>query len=298
MAAVCILEDRATVVEYVPPARPTSATCSFKDSSGSELSAPAVTVDATNLTIASATSSTVGVLTSSALTPDRSYWHVSANRTGQESLVRCAGATVSDHGFTLEAPPSGNLLEASDTIKGARLTATISAAAAATRGLNYRCEWTVTCADGVVRVYQQPIHVVRCLFEPACTPDAASRYVSNAFPSMGVDRPWGYFVEVARRASARVERKLLGGGRYQHLVGDSQAFVDAGLVALRIELGQEGLVPAGYDVTEYMRRAEQDLSAAVADAVAGLWYDADDSGAVDSAGSETRGLYSMRLVRR
>lgn len=297
MAAVCILEDRSTVIEYVPPARPTSATCSFKDSSGSELSAPTVTVDSSPAaTVSAVTTSTQFTLTGGTLTPGRDYWmSADAGGVATYSLVRVA--RMDPTYCWLEAPPAGGASVGS-AFYGARLTATISAAAAATRGLNYRAEWTVTCADGVVRVYQQPIHVVRCLFEPAVTADAASRYIANAFPSMGVDRPWGYFVEIARRASARVERKLLGGGRYQHLVGDSQAFADAGVVALRIELGQEGLVPAGYDVSEYMRRAEQDLSAAVADAVAGLWYDEDDDGAVDSTGGETRGLYSMRMVRR
>lgn len=294
MGAVYILEDRATVVEYVPPERPASATCSFKDPSGTELLAPTVTVDATNIAVTAVTSSTQFSVATT-LVPGRQYWWVSSDAGGQESLVRVA--RYASGVAYLEAPPPGNSVQVNDTIKGARCTATISAAGAATRALNNRAEWTVTGADSVVRTRQQAIHIVRCLFRDAVLPDEASRYIAGAFPNMHVDRTFGYFYEISRRASARVERKLVAGGRYQHLLGDSAAFGDAGLVALRIELALEGLVPPGYDPSDYVRKTDEELGTAIHEAISGLWYDEDDSASVDTD-REVHGLFSKRLVRR
>lgn len=292
--AVYILEDRSTIIEFVPPQRPASATLAFLDAGGVTLASPTPTVDPTNTTVgATITSSTVFAV-DAAVVPGRQYWLVASESGAHESLVRVAryvGGVAH-----LEAPPPGNNVVDNDLIKGARITATIPSSATGTRALNCRAEWTVTGADGIVRVYQQAIHIVRCLFDPALSPDAASRYLAGAFPHMHVDRPYGYFAELARRASSRVERKLLAGHRYQHLVGDSGAFADAGLVALRIELAQEGLVPPGYDPIGYARATDEELSNAIQEAVASCWYDADDDGVVN-ADTERPGLYSIRAVR-
>lgn len=292
--AVYILEDRSTVIEFVPPQRPASATCSFKDPSGVELAAPTATPDATDTTVGATVTSSTQFQVGAAVVPGRSYWLVSSESGAHESLVRCARYAAST--AHLEAPPPGNSVLTGDAIKGARITATIPSTATGERGLNYRAEWTVAGADGVVRVYQQAIHIVRCLFDPAVSADAASRYLSGAFPSMHVDRPWGYFVELARRASARVERKILAGHRYQHLVGDSAVFGDAGIVALRIELALEGLVPPAYDPTMYAKKTDEELSSAVQEAVASCWYDENDDGVADLE-TERPGLYSIEAVR-
>lgn len=291
--ATYLLENRDGFIEYVSPERPASATLSFKDPSGSELATPTATVDPTSTTVTAVTSTdefTVG----SALVPGREYLWVSTSDGAHASLVRCAeydGRVVK-----LESPPAASVVVVGDLIVGARITATIPASALATRDLHYRAEWTVTGADGLVRVYTQEVHVGRTLFRPACTPDQAARYLSGAFPHLAVERTWGYFAELARRASARVERKLIAGKRYPNLVGDSNAFGDAGLVALRVELAQEGLIPPGFEPTGYMRSQEQALGEAVNEAISGLWYDKDDDGAVGE--NETEGFYAISMVRR
>lgn len=292
--ALYILEDRATAIEFVPPHRPTSATVVFKSADGTTLASPTVTPDATNTTLGTVTSSTVAAI-NAAVVPRRQYWWVSSEAGAHESLVRCARYAAGV--MTLEAPPPGNALTSGDAIKGARLVATIPDTATVERGLNFRAEWTVTCADSVVRIYQQAVHVVRCLFDDAVSVDAASRYLANAFPAMHVDRPFGYFAELARRASARVERKLLASHRYQHLVGDSGVFADAGLVALRIELAHEGLIPPAYDLASYVAKAEdEDLPKAINEALASCWYDEDDDGVASEL--EKPGIFTITAVRR
>lgn len=294
--AVYILENRSTLVEFVPPERPASATCSFKDASGAELAAPAATLDAgVTAQVDTVVTPSQFTVTGSALTPGRQYW-LSGDGGGVPtySLVRIAR---SDPTYTwLEAAPAVEVSNG-EAFYAARLTATIPSTAVGERALNYRMEWTVTGEDGVVRVYQQAIHVVRCLFRAAVTPDEAARYLAGAFPAMQVDRPWGYFAELARRASGRVERKLLAGQRYQHLVGDFAAFTDAGVVALRLELALEGLVPPGYDPANYVTKTDEELGQAIQEATAGLWYDQDDDGVV-LPDTEVGGFYSMKLVRR
>ncbi len=292
--AVYILEDRSTAIEFVPPEPPASATLSFRSPAGVEIVAPSVTVDTTSTTVGTVESSTefdVGA----ALVPGRQYWWTSKDATSVRALVRCAEYATPV--ARLESPPPGSSVQATDTIKGARLTATISTVGSATRGLNHHAEWAVTGLDGVVRVYQQAVHVVRCLFRDAVTADEAARYMAGAFPSMQVDRPFGYFDELAKRASRRVERKLLTGQRYQHLVGNFDVFRDAGLVALRIELAAEGMVPPAYDPTDYVRKTDMELGEAIQEAIQGCWYDDNDDGVVDVQ-TETSGFYSMRLVRR
>lgn len=293
--AVYILEDRSTAIEFVPPEPPTSATISFKSPAGTELVAPAVTVDSTNTTVGINVASQTEFVVGAALTPGRQYWWLSVDSSTARSLVRCAeyAAPVAK----LEAPPPTDVVQYGDTIRGARLTATISTTGSATRALNHHAEWTVTGTDGIVRVYQQAVHVVRCLFREAVMPDEAARYLAGAFPSVSLDRPWGYFAELARRSSRRVERKLLAGQRYQHLVGDHDVFADAGIVALRIELALEGLVPSAFDPIDYVKKTDTELGDAIQEAISGCWYDVNDDGVVDTD-TEVSSFYSMRLVRR
>lgn len=293
--AVYILEDRSTAIEFVPPEPPTSATLSIKTPSGTALEAPTVTVDSTSTTIGATVTTSTQFQVGAALTPGRQYWWTSVDSTSVRGLVRCA--EYDSPIARLESPPPGSTVQQGDTITGARLTATVTSTGSATRDLNHQAVWTVTGTDGIVRIYQQALHVVRCLFRQAVLPADATRYLAGAFPHQNYDRPFGYFSELARRASRRVERKLLAGGRFQHLVGDHDIFADAGIVALRIELALEGMVPPGYDPTDYVAKTEKELGDAIQEAIAGCWYDIDDDGGVDEE-TERSGFYSMAWVRR
>ena len=73
----------------------------------------------------------------------------------------------------------------------------------------------------------------------------AAAFVAAAFPGHYTGRTWGYFAELARRASARVWKRVRKDGRFVELVGDSRAFVDAGVIALRLELAKAFQIHSG-----------------------------------------------------
>lgn len=251
-----------------------------------------MTVDNTTRTVSAVTTNTEVTLAAGDLVPGRSYWWVSSQSGAHAALVRCA---QSDGGVVrLEAPPAGSAIEVGDTFVGARLFAVIPLEATGERALHYHAEWSVTEANGRVSIYQQAVHICRTLFRPAVLPDEAARYLSLNFPAMGYDRPWGYYAELARRASLRVEKQMLAAERHQHLVGDYDVFTGAGVVALRFELANEGLIAPG---TEPMTLEEQDkaIGAAVQLDLAGCWYDDNDNGEVDEG--EVTGFMSFDLER-
>lgn len=289
--AIYVLENRATVVEFVPPERPSTATCSWKDPGGAEISAPTATVDSASGSVSVVTDQDQFTVASVTPVVARQYWMVSGETAKPEALVRCARFNSTT--MYLEGPPPFTVA-ASDTIRGARITVTVPSTA--TRALRYRLEFTITGADSIVRTYQVEVHVCRVLFRAACTADDAKRYVDNAFPSFSAGRPFGYFYELGLRSSRRVERKLLAGEKFQHLYGDHDLFADAGLGALRIELAHEGLVPPTFSPDDYIAKQEVALEKSIAEAIAGRWYDADDDGS--EAETEVRGIHSISMVRR
>jgi hypothetical protein len=183
----------------------------------------------------------------------------------------------------------------SDLIKGARCTASLTTTHTATRGTNHRLVWTVTAASGAVSKYVQIVHIVAQFFREPILADEAARYLSMAFPGRASVANAGYFRELAERSSERVSRKLRATERWPWLVGDQEVFRDCGLVALRIELAQEGMVPPGFDPSGYRRQQEDELDKQFQEAVAQLWIDDNDDGAVDVAEVSTR--FNVSLVR-
>lgn len=293
--AICILENLATVIELVPPERPASATLSFKTKDGAELSTPSCTLDTTSKVVGEVVTKSELVLDSHVgVEPGRQYW-LDRNDGAGGSLVRCAESWSADDRIALEAPPALSEVMVGDVLLGARLTATIPAVAE--RGKHHRAEWTVLGADGVTRKYQQTVHVCRTLFRPPVLADEAARHVAANFPEWGVDKPYGWFAEVARRASLRIERELHKGERFADLVGDFDVFVDAGVVALQLELATEGLYAPGETLEGYKARKLIELGEAVEAAMALTWYDSNDDEVVDEPG-EVAGLMSYELERR
>ena len=295
--AVDILKDAASVVEVYPAAaRPSSATANFYTPGGSVKESPSVSID----TVGSGGTATISTVTSqSVLVVDdatgfvvgRHYWLESAS--GWAAAITIS--EISGTTLTLEANPPGTVA-VSDTIRGLRCYATISAASTVDRDMNYRVEWRVTGADGVLRPYQTMINVVRMEFRAAITPSEASRYVAAAFPGYATGQTAGAWIELASRASNRVRRLMRATGYYPHLVGDQDAFVDAGIISLRIEIAlSEGLVPPGYDPSMYIRDQEAALKRSITEATASAWVDRDADGAVDD--DDVRTLYTMRAVR-
>ena len=292
---VLLPEDVSTAVEYYPPRRPTSATVRFLTSSGTSLLAPSATVDTAAATIATVTDSETITVTVSAgsFVAGRYYWWVSAD--GQESRVLLSqkdGTTL-----TLEWPATRSLPEVNDTLKGARISATITSTATATRAENYLIEWTTTHADSTTWIERQVAHVVRSMGRPAVDAGFAKSCVSTWWPELTRSRGFGFFSDLARRSSDRVWRRLRRTGRFLHLLWDASDFEAAGRVALQLELAHDGYIPGGViDRGSYIDSLEATLNREVEDVVSSRPYDEDDSGSIDEE-TEIKSVNAVSLRR-
>jgi len=294
---IILPEDRATLVEFYPPeSRPSSATVRFLSPAGSSLATPAATVDTLSRTIATVTDAEVYSVTGATGTPaaGRLYWWTSSTDptlTAQVMLSEWTGTT-----WYLEQPAATITGAVGDTFRGARITTTITALAAATRGENYRVEWTVTGADGVVRVYDQVAHVTRKGIRPAMDAGSVRDFVSSAWPDVARRRRFGYFARLASLASDRVWRRIRRGGRFVHLLADSDDFAAAGRIALERELAGINLLPAGIlDIAGYRDELDKQLNAEIEDVLSARPYDDDADGAIDA--TEIRTINAIALRR-
>lgn len=278
---VLLLEDRSTEVEFYPPERPASATCVFLNPSGSSLATPTVTVDTLSRTVSSLDADDAGLVSVTGSTGSpvegRYYWHVPAVTGRGEDMIRLSELAVSAD-FAFDDPPPGGFT-VGDGIRGARLTATIPLAATATRDINYSIRWTVTGADGKVRVYTQLAHVVKTLYRAAVTPALARQHLADCWPDQVSRYRRGWYVDLAERAWSRVWRRVRTAGRYQHLMADPNDFVAAGRIALDIELLSFQLVPSTViDRAQYRAELEAMLQREIDDTIGSRPYDEKDTG--------------------
>jgi hypothetical protein len=278
--AVFVQEKQTTTVRWVPPSRATAATAVFVAPSGSELGTLTPTLDATSRPVATATnafSATLGAGTG-ALVAGREYWL--QNPKQGEALVRVA--TVDGATFSLSDTPAVPL-EAGCVFFGAELQVTLTPALTDKRGILYRIDWAIdeALSGDQVRGFRQVVHICRQLFAPAMTPQRVAQYVGAAFPHAS-KRPFSWFADLAERAAQQVERRLLSSGRLPQLIGDHDLFADCGIIALRLQLALEGLVPAGFDPSMYQDQQEKELTRQLDFATANQWEDENDDGRVSA----------------
>lgn len=302
--AIEVVEDTSASVSFFPDgSAPASATATFFDPEGDTLSTPSVSVasigsggTATITQVDNQTSLRVDDRTG--ISAGDRLFYISARGWSGPVLVSESYTDSGTHYIVLESPPPG-VARVGDTLKGLRLSLTLSAADTKDRGENHRIEYKVTGADSTVRTYQQIVHVVRVQFQAdrICSPTDAARYLSGTFPSYAAALDGGHFDELARRAAGRVLRLLRATGHHAHLIGDQDAFIDCGVIALRIECAlTDGLVPGGYDPATYIETQEKSLAILLRETVSNMWIDYDDDGAVDEA-SELNPLFSIDAVR-
>lgn len=296
---ILLLEDRSATAEFYPPVRPASATLDvYAPGGGTALESPTVTLDTTARTVTAVTSTdsfTAATGATGTPTVGRQYWLTSVDTGGHQALVRLS--QYASNVWKLEAPFAGSAVQVGDTLSGARLTAPITTLTTANRGAFYQLVWTVTGADSSVSIYQQTAHVVRTLYQPAVTTDEAARYMARAYPNHASGMTHGQFAELARLASERVWRRVRSGDRWMHLFGDSSSFSAAGLIALRIELAHEQLMPPGtVDPAAYIEDQIKLMDVEIADAISSQWYDANGDGSVNLT-TEVSTTRSTRLVR-
>lgn|GEM_PF-1915567 len=293
-----LLQSRAGEVEFYPPERPASATCRFLSPSGTELSTPAVAVDTVSRTIASVTSDFEVTVSGSTGTPKagRSYWWVSSDTGAQEALLLLSEVVSSNWLFQMSAPTATP--NVGGLIRGARLTTTIPLASTATRDRNYRVEWTVTGADGVVRVYTSLGHVVKTLYRPAADAAQARDYLARTWPDMTESKSFGDYLSLARRASERVWKRIRTAGRFQDLIGDPNDFRSAGDAALGYELACDGMIPAGViDRDAYMERQLVVIQREIGDAIGSRPYDDGDTGDITETSATSRPITAIAARR-
>jgi len=280
------------VLRFTPEARPLSATLDFVASSGAIISSPIVTLDSFSRTILSVANFSF-IYDDSAGTgapvAGRQYWILS--ETEPEFLITVSkvnGTTVS-----YENKPAGTIA-ADAVMMGADLTATILAASVANVGLNYQFRWTVTL-DVDVRVYLETGAVCRTVFLPPMTAIRAAAHVAIAFPKVAASRPAQYWIDMATRASRRIESLIISSGKLPHLCGEQSLLEEPGFISLQIELLRDGLIPAGFDGPTFKQSCESDLKREMEIALSSIWHDDSQSGTVEP--SEIRGPKSIRLRR-
>jgi len=276
-----VQQGQASTVRWVPPTRATSATATFSSPSGSGLGALLPVLEAVTLPVATAATGFSGTTGSGTgtLVAGREYWL--SNPKQGEALVRVA--SVDGANFVLADTPAVRL-EAGSTLRGAAFSVTLTPEMTAQRGVFYRVDWSATdAASAEVRSYRQIVHICRQVFAPAMSPQRAAQYVGSAFPHAAKGRSAAWFADVAERASAVVERRLLSSGRLPQLVGDHELLADAGVIALRLQLALEGLVPAGFDPGQYQDQQERELTRQLDYATANAWLDESDTGNAETA---------------
>jgi len=301
-----VLEDTACKVYFRPDFRPSAATTAFyKPGSTTALLSGAAQIgpDAS-----AAGPWCVDVVTSQRqITLDSSNpfspetqasrwaWLKSQDEWG--APVRISEKTSSFQ-LLLAAEPPGSI-QVNDDLYNLALVFDLTAAATADRDMNYKLEWTITNADTAeITKHRTIVHVVRTQFRSACTAEEVQRYIASAYPSYATGLDFGYLQAIAERASARVRLRVQSAGAYPHLIGDPDVFRtgDVGIHSLRVELASEGLVPAGYDPSQYREDSDRALSRSVHDTLRALqWVDTDDDGVVDAP--EVRKTYTVRAVR-
>lgn len=292
---VILPKDRATLVEFYPPAaRPVSATVRFLSATGVEIATPAATVDSLSRTIATVVDAESYTVSGSTGThaAGRLYWWTASDAT-MSALVMLSEVVSST--WYLEQVPPTMLALVSDTFRGARCTTTITAAAAAKLGENYRIEWTVTGADGVVRTFDQVAHVTRKDIRPAVDATLARDYFNGAWKDVAGQRRYGFFVKIAQRASDRVWRRIRKMGRYLHLLADSDDFEAAGRIALERECAADNLLPSGImDAQSYRESLDAQLNAEIEDVISSRPYDENNDNALDETEIKTVSAIMLR----
>lgn len=276
-----LLYGTAATAVFYPDSVLSSPSAQVIAPDGTVKESPTPSVDTTSTTIASATSSSVFVLTSaSGVAVGRKYL-VTAD--GWSAL--CEVADLSSTTVTLvealpETPANG------DTFAGVRTTVAIAAGSLDDYSTNWR-----------VRLYKaqdewiQTFHVVRHKFAPAADEEDVRALVNSLARSDHF--PAEVYQNIAVAADLDVRRRIIATGRYPFLFGDSDAFQVAGKIAVRLQLIDHGIIQGGWDVEAYERYYRQRLEMAVGEVVQSLTpYDSTND---DSYEDEATKITNVRL---
>lgn len=293
---VLLPQGLATTVEYYPPVPPVSVTMRVLSPQGVSLAAPSCTVDPLAGTV-SAVASTI----SWTCDPDtgtfasgRFYWWTAT--TGTESSRFLLGSVRGGDALVVEWPIAAVTPAVGDTIRGARVTAIVPTTATGTRGEDFAIEWTSVDAIGNRFVERVTAHVVRAQARAAVDVGLAKSHMTTAWPGYAEQRPYGYFVSLAERASERLFKRIRRTGRYLQLLWQAGDFAAAGRVAVDYELAVDKLVPGNVlDVATYKESLTAEMDREIEDVISSRGYDEDDSGSIEK--TEIDSINAIELER-
>lgn len=285
------VQNTTQAVLLTPDVRGSAATAVLRAPDGSTQAEITGIIDSVDTTVASV-GSTPDVLTltsGSNVVVGREYWYTSANGWACKVRVVARAAAV----VTLESPPLG-APAAGDLFQGLVFTGTVEGTSLTQRDRFFALDWTVTV--GAERAfYRQEAHVGYMRFRDPATPDDAKRIAMDVSSAWAKAETPGRWVRVSEDACARVRELLVAREDYPDLVGDHDAFVRAGEIAVRIVLAEKGRLPAGFEGNTYVAAKTAELEAAVRAAVAGRPQDRDADNKVSP--SEVRGIRNIRIER-
>lgn len=289
MTEVELQFDATTPVALVASLVTSTATLSVVKPDGTELSAPTVTRASASIstTIAAGTTKTVLTLDS-----------VAGIGAGTPLLVTSDGVTYACEAAVVDATAKTVALRTGlpvipDTgaaVKGAKLTASVTAPGVANVGPNFRLRWTYS--DGSeTRTVSQSATVVR----QAWTAAANAADVRDVLAEMGDSRSDRWCAEVAERVDENIRGRLAETGRRPWAFISSAPFRRCALLGIRYELSQRGIAHGGqiYEAQRELRFAFDDALAGV---IGSLSYDTDQDGAIDASEAKPR-HFSIQAVR-
>lgn len=298
--AIELAKDQAATAALHPeglPARPSSATLSFKSPGGSVKLAPSVTLatvgSASAEAVTAATSQVVfTVADATGFVPGGKVWMTCSDGwAGPVTIDEVSGTTI-----TLLSAPPGTITTAS-VCYPLKLSATLTAASTASLDRNYQLEWTITDADGGVHTRRTIAHVVRMVFADPVSDERAKEYTAANFRGWAASQTAGWFRTLAARANARIKGLIRVSGDFPYMVGDSTAFQHCAEPALALELAELSLLPSDVDVLTYIDAREASLRRRINEALANTWIDRDDDGDAEDPG-EVSQVHTIRVTRR
>ena len=286
-------ENVDQVVTFAPDVRGTAATVSLVPPESTTAATTVTATPSTVLSTVTAVGSSPDVLTFDVVTGLQVWaeaWYESQD--GWRAKVRPVQIATLVVTF-LSAPPGTPRV--GDVIKGLLFTATIPAAYLATRGAHWRLYWDVTEVDGAARRYLEMAAVVAQKFREPVTADDMRALAQRISPGWALNRGYGFWRELAEKASFDVREELQSRDTFPFLVGNHGAFVEAGETAARIRLLEYGVCPKDLDPNRYREQLIKELPERVSRAIGGAWVDRNEDKLVGKG--EVLGIQTAIIVR-
>ncbi len=289
MVEVELQYDASTPVSHadtVDGIVPTSATVTLYGTNGTAISSPTVTLPTLSTTITAGTTASAIVVASAAgmtvglplVITDKGIRYV-------VEVAKIDGTTIT-LGVALPVIPANG-----STVKGIKITATVTAPGVANVGGGLRLVWVFS--DGTdSRTVSYPASVVRWQWQPPVSAEDVREVVATSY---GDKRSQVYCSKVADRVNQKIRAAILRTGRRPWLFLSAQAFTEAADKGIRYALAEDGICQSG-DVYAAQRETRFAFDDAVTAALTATPYDKDADGTLSPAEVKPLG-WSVQVTR-